>query len=336
MINAAFTTCRENTKLRFVIYLCLICFLGLRVSEAVQIQINNFVLDENGYLKDVGNGFGMMILPKYKSKGKYSGSKKPYNLAVVPKLRELINSYLGMSFMKSHSPETFILRHQPIGEYDDLYDNVPNYLQDKKQYAKWVERVKLCGVAMILSIYERTKHQLETKVNGTVSSHDPRRSANDWIKKTPINLPPDRVQRIAEIHLRHRKSGSVNEVHYTSEPTISEYIHCINNALNFPWDIPSLEIWERQRMVPAPSNTYENENLYPTLNTIEAEDTIFDLVPEFKPQITISPRQKRLNNLEIEIEEIQRVLESGHPKNRITLESKLRILTNELKIIKEE
>jgi len=336
MINTAFTTCRSNTQLKYVIYLLLIGFTALRVSEAVQVQIGDFKLDDHGLLADVGNGFGMLMLPAYKSKGAYCPCIEPFNIAVVPKYRELINTYLGMNFMKSHSPETYIIRNKPVSEYDVLFDDVPNHQKNEMEYALWVQKIRQTGITIVKEIFLRTKLQLETKIqHGNVSSHDLRRSINNWIKKTPINLPPDSVNRIAEIHLRHKKKGSVNEIHYTSEPTIAEYIECVNNALNFPWDLPSLEIWERQRMLPALNNSYESENQYPTLKTIETKETIYDLIPEFKHQRTISPKQKRVRSLETEIGDIERLLKSGIAENKIKLQATLCKLQTELNIIKE-
>lgn len=335
MLNAAFTTCRSNNMLRFVIYLALVAFTALRLSEAAQVQLGDFTLDENGLLKDVGNGFGVLDLPAYKSKGGYSPAIKPYYIAVVPKLRELINSYLQMDFMKLHTPETYIMRHRPVSENDELYDHVPNHIKDEKAYSSWVMKANKNGVSIAREIFLRTALQLETKIHGEVSSHDFRKSNNDWIVKTPSNLPPDTVKRIGEIHLRHRKKGTVSELHYTSEPTLTEYITCINNALNFPWDLALLEIWERKRKIISSDNSPQSENMYPTLNTMDKEESIIDLVPEFKSELTISPIQKRIRALEIEIDELERLLKSGTATNKIGLQLRHSKLENELIIIKE-
>ncbi|AFM42834.1 hypothetical protein Desaci_3966 [Desulfosporosinus acidiphilus SJ4] len=329
IITTAFRTCQKKTKLKFVIYLCLVGFLALRLSEAVQIQIGDFELDERGLLRDVGNGFGTLVLPAFKSKGGYSPSFKPYNIAVVPKLRDIINMYLETDFMKFHTPETYLLRPNAVREYDPLFDKVPNHIKNALEYALWLDKARDCGEAIALDMFRRTKNQMETKIIGNLSSHDLRRSINDWIKKTPINLPADIVNRIAEIHLRHKSRGSVNQIHYTSKPTLIQYIECINNALNFPWDLNSLQIWEAKRMITEPISPYESENLYPSI-PLETEETIFESIPEFIPQTIISPREKRSRDLEIGIEEIERLLKRDSTKNKIMLQSKLREMTKEL------
>ena len=329
IITTVFRTCREKTRLKFVIYLCLVGLLTLRLSEAVQIQIGDFELDERGLLRDVGNGFGALVLPAYKSKGGYSPSFKPYHIAVVPKLREIINMYLETDFMKFHTSETYLLRQKAVREYDELFDKVPSHINNEMEYALWLEKARDCGEAIAFEIFQRTKNQMETKIRGNVSSHDLRRSINDWIKKTPVNLPADIVNRIAEIHLRHKLRGTVNVKHYTSKPTQGQYILCINNALNFPWDLANLKIWEEKRHIPEPLASYESENLYPTL-TLETEESKFDSIPEFLPQTMISPREKRIRDLELGIEEIERLLKRKSVTNKIMLRSKLREMTKVL------
>lgn len=59
------------------------------------------------------------------------------------------------------------------------------------KYALWLEKAKINGEAIVADIYRRTKHQLETKIRRNVSSHNLRRSINDWIKKTPLKLSPE-------------------------------------------------------------------------------------------------------------------------------------------------
>ncbi|KGK89164.1 hypothetical protein DP73_11450 [Desulfosporosinus sp. HMP52] len=334
IITTALRTCREKTRLKFVIYFCLVGFLALRLSEAVQIQIGDFELDERGLLRDVGNGFGTLVLPAYKSKGGYSPSYKPYNIAVVPKLRELINMYLETDFMKFHKPQTYLMRTKAVLEYDLLFDEVPDHNEEGEKYAIWLNRAKYRGKSIAFDMFQRTKNQLETKISGNVSSHDFRRSINDWIKKTPSKLPPDIVNRIAEIHLRHKLRGSVSQIYYTSKPTLVQYIECINNALNFPWDLTKLQIWEAKRMIPEQINSTKSKNLYPAV-TEETEETISESIPEFIPQIVLSPREKRIRDLEIGIKEIERLLQSDSPKNKIMLRSKLREMTKELIHISE-
>ncbi|KGK88742.1 hypothetical protein DP73_11810 [Desulfosporosinus sp. HMP52] len=276
IIATVFRTCREKTRLKFVIYLCLVGLLTLRLSEAVQIQIGDFELDERSLLRDAGNGFGVLVLPAYKSKGGYSPSFKPYHIAVVPKLREIINMYLETDFMKFHTPETYLMRTEAVREYDPLFDEVPNHNKEREKYAIWLNRAKYRGESIAFDIFKRTKSQLETEISGNLSSQDLRRSINDWIKKTPSKLPPDIVNRIAEIHLRLKSRDSFNHILYTNKPTLVQYIECINNALNFPWELTNLQIWEAKRMIPDQFHSYESKNLYPAV-TVETEDVFFNL-----------------------------------------------------------
>lgn len=331
MIKTAFSTCRNKTTYKFVIFLGTLCFLALRVGEGVQIQVQDFELDENYLLKDVGNGFGMLHLPAYKSKGGYSPSIQPYHIAVVPILRELINTYLQTNFFSGYSLSTYLFRCKPINEHDEAYDEVPNPSKEL-EYAIWLKRTTNYGQAMVDEIYMRGRHLFETKIRGRVSSHDLRRSCNDWIKKTPSLLPADSVRRIAEIHLRHTSKGNVNEKHYTSDPTIKEYIFCINEALNFPWNLSSIKEWENSRKIFQSNN--DNSSSYPLLDaTYERADTC-NPISLIRPKL-LSPKQMEIQRIEEEIKKTEKLLSIGD-QNAIVLEARISELFYNLNKVREE
>jgi len=336
LIKIALETCKPITRLRYAVYLGLAGFCALRKGEATSIHVNNFVLDENSLLADVNDGYGKLILFDYQSKGGYSPSVDPYHIAVVPRLRNLINLYLQSEYMKGYDNETYLFRRHPVGEPDPIFDNItPENFDD----GEWLRSISAVGSDIVRTVYSTARPFLKKKYGGPISSHDLRRSINQFIIDSKFGS-----QRIAEIHLRHTKSGSTNRMHYQDEPALEEYIVCIDNALNFPWDLDELKIWEQQNIVtfnnkdwgkidghskyPAPSQLNPSNYLDKSSTTSLMNKTTL------KPNIIQSPLQKRKNEIEANIEELENELMSKGAKNKLKIKSQIKRLREELDRLK--
>lgn len=269
VIQTALTTGHSEIRLRNAVLFNTLGFLALRKSEAAMLQIGDFVLDDNNLLADMGNGYGICILPEYKSKGGYSPSNPPYHIGVVPGARELINLYLQSEFMKGYSPETFLFRSVSVGKRDDLYDDLKT---DCFADPAWVRAIADRCKDIVSHNTSVAKPLLETPIKGSLSSHDFRRSCNDWIVKAITPLESRTVQRIAESHLRHKAVNlGTNAAHYQQPPELWEYILCINKSIAFPWDLNELKKWEEKNTIKVKlqSNGQVNGvNRYPDLNSI--------------------------------------------------------------------
>lgn len=239
LIKIALKTCKKNTRLRYAIYIGIIGFCALRKIEATCLQVGDFNLDENGLLADLNDGYGRLQLPSFKSKGCYSPSHKDYGTLVVPRLRSLINLYLQSEHMKGYNESTFLFRSSPVSEHDTLFDNVTS-----KNFSdgKWLKKVSSIGTSIMDQIYTRARPFLD-KYKGPISSHDLRRSANQFILDATANVPAMRQIRVAGVHLRHSKGDSKQRA-YINEPENEDYVKCIHAALNFPWEQAELIKWE--------------------------------------------------------------------------------------------
>jgi hypothetical protein len=82
-------------------------------------------------------------------------------------------------------------------------------------------------------------------------------------------------KRAAQIHMRHnvlRKSGTVGDVNYSDEISSKDYLEAVDLILNFPWDLNTLEVWEKERGYHHySSDRYEISSLY-NFNEDEDED----------------------------------------------------------------
>lgn len=322
LIRTALEYCEKSTKLRYATYIGLTGFCALRRFEASLLQVGNFVLDKNMLLADFGLGYGKLILPSNKTKGEYSPSIDPYHIAVVPRLRTLINTYLQSTFMKGYNKETFLFRVEPVGAIDTLFENIT-----EKNYSdgEWLSAVSRRGGDIMKQVSKNALPFFKSKIKGNLSSHDLRRSINDFIRKTPTGL--SNTLRIAEIHLRHKKSGGVNDI-YVDEPTLKEYISCIDNSLNFPWSYQELSEWEQKHHVEYQEFDWD-ETLgspkYPSPITTTSEMLEHSYVPFIKTTNYNKAPEKEITKLEAERDELHREL-AKKGVNKIALQSKIRRL----------
>jgi integrase len=326
LLHTAFKSSQSRNVYRHPILLCLDCLAALRISETVQIQVGDFEIDENGLIRNVKNGYGKLCLPDYKSKGHTSGSKGPFHIAIVPLFRELINTYLQTDFMSGYSEKTYLMRSQPVCITDHIFDNVP-HPDNEREYAIWEEKATNSIRGTVSDIYKRAAHLFDSKVKGNVSNHDLRRSANNWIVQTPTDLHIRTQARIAEIHLRHKGKKSVNEEHYTDEPSVREYLQLINDSLNFPWDIEALKEWEAERNICSISEE-ESDTAYPMLEEKSLPTTNYSRIISL---VTGGNSENpQTDFLKKEIKQIQKALLEGSVDNKIQAHARLEWLKKEL------
>lgn len=334
IIKTALTTCKAGTCLKYAVYVGLAGFCALRRIEVMQLQVEDFDLDVDLKLADVGGGYGRLKLPAYKSKGMYSPSHPKFGTLIVPRLRMLINTYLESNHMKGYDKSTFLMRVQPVGIYDESFDGVSNKMFFDH---KWLKKIAAKGSEIMSQIYSRARPLLG-QYDGHISSHDLRRSTNNYIRKAHTHLPNE--PRIAEIHLRHSVVKRVNDL-YTDDPNILSFVHCIDKALNFPWELDELERWEKENLIllseedfgevnghkkiPVPSQINANLNLQNSANIS---------LPSSSP-VETNLINKEIILIQTQINELNSLLkEKG--QNKISIEAKIKRLNAKLHDYKGE
>lgn len=328
LIKTALQACEDKTRLKYACYIGLCGFCALRSVEVMVLQVSDFVLDGNLLIADLGAGYGRLNLDARKSKGGYSPSHPEYGIPIVPQLRNLLNLYLQSEHMKGYDESTFIMRTKPVCEEDNLFDGLPETIFAD---GDWLKKITENARDIMKRLYDKVEPYLD-KYNGRISSHDLRRSINQYIKSSN-SLVPQFQSRIAEIHLRHRKRG-VNETSYTDDPDCEIFMTCINRSLNFPWDYQLLKEWEDRNLLKFNKRDWGTTNGYANYpNPIILENELspkrnndlhenFDIKgKEFVSKKEIELRSE-LNNLKVQLKEKNR--------NPIGINAKIMRLEKEL------
>lgn len=329
LIHLCLLDFEELFRLRNAVLVCLCGFAALRRREACLAQVGDFILDQNNLLADMGNGYGKLIWPAYKSKAGKAPSIPPYHIAIVPRFRNLINKYLTESpLMTGYTKETFLIRTVPADEIDPLFEN-PNYKD-----GDWLKSVSARGSHIMTSIWNKFAPVIDGKVTGTVGTHDLRRTINGFIDDSIILS--QFVPRVREIHLRHTGERSVNKDHYLNPnvPSVDPLHHLmiIDSTLNFPWDLKKLEDWEETKVVKR-REIIQGEEKYPTLPREKKSEASLSepgkiLVPH-TPPLPVLTKRERLNK---EISDLQQQLKEDKA-NKIMLTAKISKLQKELDLL---
>lgn len=336
LLKIAMETCKDTTALRNVVYLCLIGPCALRRSEAVLIQVSDFVLDDNLLISDEGHGYGQLKLPAYKSKGNYSPSFKGCHIPVLPRVRELINAYLQSSMMTGYDADTFLMRICPVSESDSLVENVSI---DTFLDGVWLKKISSRATDIMEHISSRAKPFLPKRIN-TISSHVLRRTFNEFVVKTPVPLHmrmlENKREGAAEMLLRHRPSGSVNRKHYQAYPDTNEFITIIDNALNFQFDLDELRKWEQTHDIISDTFNFEtSKTTYRLLTNDNNDSYLFPANRQSAPTVSDLFDFERAKKME-ELASLKAMLSPKKVKYKIELTTKIRELEKDLGIIPKE
>ncbi|WP_066385794.1 hypothetical protein [Neobacillus mesonae] len=223
--------------------------LGLRRSEISLLAVEDFWIDENGFLNTDDEGYGRLHFPKEKSKGFYSPSPSFGNL-VPPKVVELINLYLknvlypkcpfsehakyaGKTFIGNNSKKVYKDSHGFLFRKEGYFYN-PDSNLTPASIGTYFRNIR-----DLLTFLPKEKREV-------FSTHDGRHTLNEWIE-TSIVIPKLNEKRdwAADLQMRHSaKSTDVGKKHYRMKLDEETYKTIIDASINFPYDLRELEKWE--------------------------------------------------------------------------------------------
>lgn len=321
------------------IYVGLTGFCALRKIEAMLIRVGDFVLDDSLLLKNMNGGYGQLIVPRSVAKGE-SASIAPYHVAVVPRLRDLINEYLQSDFMEGYDKNTFLMRTLPVFEDDEFFDYIKEVDLERGEIRK---KAAEKGSDIMNAIVDQSRMFLQCSNIKTPSTHDLRRTINQFILQCHL-VHPLKAERAAEIHLRHKEGSSAknrttNRTHYQEVPTLAEYILCIDSTLNFPWDIVELEEWEKQNIRYTTIGVNDPEiNSYPISDARQFSDTRLEENTRngfFEPY-GLKKNDKEKLELQMQIKHLSDLLKQPNTRNRINLQIQLTKLRNKLERMEKD
>jgi hypothetical protein len=237
-IYAEILKSRSQNTLKYATEFMVGCFLGLRPPmEWSRLRIEYFMLDKDGFLRVDQNGWGVLKFPGSESKGGYGPSHSTLGTLVVPRLVKLINRYLGQLYGQ-----------YPEGRGKGFMFRPAAYLLE--------QRYKSRSMVNWIYQYVREFDYLDEEI-GQIIPYDTRHTLNELIDTAILSdRKLDRHQkRAAEVQMRqnidlergNRRYGNVGDVHYRKEISKDTFFQVIDGALNFPWDLDELRIWEEEK-----------------------------------------------------------------------------------------
>lgn len=256
--------------------------LGLRREELNLVAVEDFDIDENGFLVTDERGVGKLYLPNPKSKGGNSGSKSSGTI-IPPHLVRMINKYLqtlymecpfqrhgefrGTIFSTAHEKHVYKKGHgylfRPRREY-------PNSLYNVNSIGYWLHRMDKDTQLYFLPPEERPY----------LSFHDGRHTLNEWIETAHVSADlMDSRDEAADIQMRHKGNyyKDVGKTHYRKRITQDRSYRCILEAIDFPWDVMELRKWEIIRGYREPDDTVVRINQDQT-TSVRTEGLIIESV----------------------------------------------------------
>ncbi|SFS75806.1 hypothetical protein [Paenibacillus sp. BC26] len=258
--------------------------LGLRRSEATKLAIEDFEINDEGFLvANNDDGYGRLNVPAPKSKGGYGPSSLIYGTLVPPYLVKLINIYLKEMYaicpFRSHrkyTGKTFKTKNilevykEGHGYFFRPNMNEPDCPYHPMSISVRMKRLK-ANVGDILPDEKRSK----------LSFHDGRHSMNEWIETARVDSGlMDQRDWAADLQMRHNRTkaarGDVGKSSYRDHKNIDflkKYKRIIDQSINFPMDLKDLHTWEEMNgyseLIQYDLNDQLHENYEPSTSVQE-------------------------------------------------------------------
>ncbi|MUT68496.1 hypothetical protein [Paenibacillus sp. NEAU-GSW1] len=247
MIHNVFNSTGKNlhTPIKNTAMLALGFFSCIRPIEMSKLEIDkHFELDQTTKLIKLkefkgSSGetykFGVMHVTRDISKMRQSPSGK-YGILLVPKVVHFLNLYLENLYNKYTLPrgKGYLFRPQDTEEFSD------SHYSSSASMVNWMSYHK--------DMFEGILSEDEIS---HFSSYDTRHTGNNLIAKRTFfrNLVlEEQKSDVAEYHSRHKGKKSTNKEHYQEKIDLESYVEVINAALNFPFNLDELEIWENKML----------------------------------------------------------------------------------------
>ncbi|MGE8205857.1 hypothetical protein ACQKP0_14975 [Heyndrickxia sp. NPDC080065] len=225
---------RSHNPLRDSCAWQLSCSTGIRPEELVNLRIEYFHIDEQGFIKINEKGWGILNLPASASKQGRSPSHPLYKTLVSNDTVAILNRYLKNLYSKQE-------KSVPRGKgYLFRPDINEIHLPYKTNFMKPIIR-KIKTKLHFLDLDQRKDFELKAA----------RRSMNNLImgprvKLNKSELDKDILEIAANYQMRHKPRLSISKKHYTEMISEDEFYEVLEHTIGFPWSTKSLNNWEIQ------------------------------------------------------------------------------------------
>lgn len=274
--NLLLSNPRSNLQLRNATIWLISVALGVRPEEMILLRIDDFLLDDKGFLTTNDFGWGLLNVRKEVSKGEKSPSSHQDCKTPVPQnVVNLINNYLSWLYKKQG-------KNIPKG-VGYLFRTHAQIIESKMQ-ASSNEAINQIAPFLDFLTPEQQK-DFEVKAG--------RRSLNTLFIKAvdivPATLKNWKLEKARQHQMRHAGDASTQFLttvqqartgnrHYTEDISAEDYYAILDYIITFPWNKKELFLWEIEKGYRNP-NTEININFK---NELEKKD--FEIIIEDEKQ----------------------------------------------------
>lgn len=274
--NLLLSNPRGNLQLRNATMWLISVALGVRPEEMILLRIDDFLLDDNGFLTTNELGWGLLNVRKEVSKGEKSPSSHRQCKTPVPQNAVLlINNYLRWLYQKQGN-------NIPKG-VGYLFRTHAQVIESRLQ-ASSNEAINQVAPFLNFLTPEQQK-DFEFKAG--------RRSLNTFFIKAvdimPETLKNWKLEKARQHQMRHAADASTQFLttvqqartgsrHYTEDLSQEDYYAILDYIITFPWNKKELILWEIEKGYRNP-NTEININFK---NELEKKD--FEIIIEDEKQ----------------------------------------------------
>ncbi len=222
--------------------------LGLRAKETTLVAVEDFWIDENGFLKTDENGFGWLFLPAAKCKGGKNGGAEERGKLIPPATVKLINEYLEELYKKcpfeTHKQDAGRTFTTIFGK--KVYETGHGFLIRDSRFPERFD--KPTTKQTVQKFIRETRGEcgfLTSNQKKYLHYHDGRHSLNEWIETAIVEPKLSKfTDFVADFQVHHSSSGDIGKSNYRNKDIIDTYTAIINISINFPLELPALREWE--------------------------------------------------------------------------------------------
>ncbi|MCP1495153.1 hypothetical protein J2Y73_005184 [Peribacillus frigoritolerans] len=222
--------------------------IGLRRFETALVAVEDFWIDDKGYLMKDSGGYGRCYFPEAKSKK--TGADK-YGILVPETLVDLCNQYLKNvlyynSPFETHKKFAGKVFEGKFGIKKVYKESHGFFFRRSTNYSNPDQGISGASVGKFLRGIRGELTFLDDNSRRNLSYHNGRHTLNEWVENSIVSKQALRyVDFAADLQMRH-KPGRLNlgKQKYRQHNKDVLYKEIIENSIHFPFDLEDLIRWE--------------------------------------------------------------------------------------------
>lgn len=237
---------RSSLSLKYATIWKMSCITGIRPEELCLLRINDFLLDDSGFLKTNKLGWGWVYVRREISKMEQCPSSHEECKTPIPEnLVNDINNYLCWLYQKQgrliEKGRGYLFRPRP---------QLPETSHTSSLGTKAFKRI--VKFLDFLTYEQQRDFQIKT------GRHSLNTMFVEAVDVIPEKLKNWKLERVRQHQMRHKGDKHTEEIqkvqqaktgrnHYTKDITAEEYYGTLDYVITYPWDKRELILWEIEK-----------------------------------------------------------------------------------------